>query len=67
MNPKSSVGDLPAFPVPPRPAGAAGAEPPVTGMTYRQWLVGMALSSGKIGMQAVEAADNVLKMLEKTL
>jgi hypothetical protein len=63
MPDKPSVGELPAFPV--SPAHLVGSEPPATGMTYRQWLIGMAVANGKIGMQAVETAENVIKMLDK--
>lgn len=62
-----SVGDRPAFPVPPAPNAAPGSEPPAAGMTYREWLVGMAVANGKIGMQAIETAENVIKMLDKGL
>lgn len=55
-----STGDLPAFPVHESAAGTVN-----TGMTYRQWLIGMALSNGKIGMQAVETADMIVRILDK--
>lgn len=53
---KKSTGDLPAF-----PNSIAGVE----GMTYRQWLIGMAVANGKIGMQAVENVDMIIKILDK--
>jgi hypothetical protein len=56
---QKSIGELPAF-----PAGAAG-ESQSHGMTYRQWLIGMAVANGKIGMQAVELADMIIKILDK--
>ena len=51
-----STGDLPAF-----PNSVAETE----GMSYRQWLIGMAVCNGKIGMQAVETADMIIKILDK--
>lgn len=57
---QKSSGDLPAFPVQEPAADAAHS-----GMTYRQWLIGMALSNGKIGMQAVETADMIVRILDK--
>lgn len=65
MPTQPSVGDLPAFPVP--PTQPVGSEVPATGMTYRQWLIGMAVANGKLGMQAIETAENVIKMMDKHL
>lgn len=54
----NSNGEQPAFP-------STATDPPHSGMTYRQWLIGMALSNGKIGMQAVETADMIVRILDK--
>jgi hypothetical protein len=53
---QKSTGELPAF-----PNSLEGTQ----GMTYRQWLIGMAICNGKIGMQAVETADMIVKILDK--
>jgi hypothetical protein len=58
---QKSIGERPAF-----PCGAA-TEPQAEGMNYRQWLIGMAVANGKIGMQAVEIADMIVKILDKEL
>ena len=55
-----STGELPAFPHAPE-SGHPGGD----GMTYRQWLIGMAIANGKIGMQAIETADMIVKILDK--
>ena len=57
---QKSTGDVAAFPCGPTPS-----EAPTPGMTYRQWLIGMAISNGKIGMQAVETADMIVRILDK--
>ena len=58
---QKSTGELPAFPTGPQ------TEPQSHGMTYRQWLIGMFVANGKIGMQAVENADMIIKILDKEL
>ena len=56
---EKSCGDRPAFPA------AGGSDSAEQGMNYRQWLIGMALANGKIGMQAVETADMIVRILDK--
>jgi hypothetical protein len=69
-----SIGNKPAFPV---DMDATNYDPACDGMTYRQWLVGMALQGllSNAGTQldfelaaeeAIGHADSVIASLEKT-
>lgn len=44
-------------------AGSGGGVGPQEGMTYQQWLIGMALASGMDATSAIVAADEVLEEL----
>lgn len=61
-----SIGTQAAFPIP------DGSEPGEDGMTYRQWLAGMALANlagtntpDKVGRACVDFADAVVNNLEQ--
>ncbi|NEO88433.1 MAG: hypothetical protein F6J87_30030 [Spirulina sp. SIO3F2] len=67
-----SVGNKPAFPSPPAEVSIGGDLYPHEGMTYRQWLIGLAISGiaqrttvpHLAAQYAIDLADSVITRLD---
>jgi len=60
-----SIGDEFAFPVPASlQDGSSELHGCSLGMSYRQWLIGQAIAAGHLLDEAIEAADEIIDMLD---